>query len=1153
MGRDSFVHLHLHTEFSLLDGANRIDELLDRAEELQMPAVAMTDHGNMFGAMKFYKAARARGIKPILGCETYVAPTTRFDRSRQGIGSAAHHLTLLASNFAGYQNLSRLLSKAFLEGFYYRPRIDKELLAQHSEGLIGLTGCLKGEVNGHILNGDLKQAGDAIDSYRQILGPDNLYLELMDHGVDGQRQANTELLKFGKDMGLPVVGTNDCHYLRKEDASPHDVLMCIGTGKSVHDTHRMRYEQEEFYVKTPEEMYRVFAEVPEACTNTLLIAERCDLELPFDKPLLPRYQTPDGMALDAYLEQVTRQGLEERLAHARSRGGGSKHGDDVYLQRLDKELGIIRDTGYSGYFLIVWDFIRYARQHGIPVGPGRGSVAGSLVAYALRITDVDPLAYDLLFERFLNPERVTMPDIDIDFCMERRDEVIRYVTEKYGADNVAQIITFGTMLAKGVLRDVGRAMDLPFSEVDRIAKLIPNRLNVSLDDAMEEEPRLRELQERDPQVAGLIETARRLEGLSRHASVHAAGVVISPEPLHNIVPLSKGAKDEVVTQYTMDDVEGMGLLKMDFLGLRTLTVIQNAVAMIKENRGVEIDSNNLPLDDASTYKLLSEARTIGIFQLEGRGVRDLLRKLQPEVFEDLVALVALYRPGPLGSGMVDDFIERRHGRRTITYEVAALEPILRSTYGVIVFQEQVMQIATDLAGFTPGGADLLRRAMGKKQAEAMDEQREHFVRGAVQNGYKTDQAGRIFDLMAYFAGYGFNRSHSVAYALIAYCTAYLKAHFPNEFMAGLMGCDMENTDKLTRYIGDCRDMGLTTLAPSVNDGVHGFAVSGEELRYGLGAVKGVGQGAVTSLTEERNANGPYQSFFDLCERLDFRQVNRKVVEALIKGGALDCLGMTRWDMLSNMPAVLEWGQRQQADRRDGQISLFGGGAEGTAATAPSIDAAPAWQSSEQLAYEKEALGFYFSSHPLTEMKDEWRRVVSTTSRELPDCQGGESVTVGGIVTQHRSQLTKKGDRMAFLTLEDLHGNFEVTVFPDVYRESIDACESDAPLIVWGKVESDSNVGRLVARRIAPLRDADRLGEFKRLTLTLSGDLEQVTLLNVRNLLSQAPGSCGVMLSLRFADGDRMNLRAADQFSITPSMDLLAQLEGLLGVDNVRLA
>ena len=1153
MGQESFVHLHLHTEFSLLDGANRIDELLDRAEELAMPAVAITDHGNMFGAMKFYKAAHARGIKPILGCETYVAPNTRFDRSRQGIGSAAHHLTLLASNFAGYQNLSRLLSKAFLEGFYYRPRIDKELLAEHSEGLIGLTGCLKGEVNGHILNGNLQQAADAIDSYRQILGPDNVYLELMDHGVDGQRQANTELIRFSKDFGLPVVATNDCHYLRKEDASPHDVLMCIGTGKSVHDTHRMRYEQEEFYVKTPEEMYRVFAEVPEACSNTLLIAERCDLHLPFDKPLLPRYQTPDGVALDTYLEQVARQGLEERLVHVHRRGDERGHDDEAYLQRLDKELGIIRDTGYSGYFLIVWDFIRYAREHNIAVGPGRGSVAGSLVAYALRITEVDPLAYDLLFERFLNPERVTMPDIDIDFCMERRDEVIRYVTDKYGSDNVAQIITFGTMLAKGVLRDVGRAMDIPYSEVDRIAKLIPNRLNVSLDDAIEEEPRLQELKERDPQVASLMETARRLEGLSRHASVHAAGVVISPEPLHNIVPLSKGAKDEVVTQYTMDDVEGMGLLKMDFLGLRTLTVIQNAVSMIKENRGVEIDSNNLPLDDAATYKLLSEARTIGIFQLEGRGVRDLLRKLQPEVFEDLVALVALYRPGPLGSGMVEDFIERRHGRRNITYEVAALEPILRSTYGVIVFQEQVMQIATALAGFTPGGADLLRRAMGKKQAEAMDEQREHFVQGAVQNGYLAEQAGRIFDLMAYFAGYGFNRSHSVAYALLAYCTAYLKAHFPNEFMAALMGCDMENTDKLTRYVGDCRDMGLRTLAPSVNDGIYSFAVRGEELRYGLGAVKGVGHGAVASITQERDANGPFQSFFDLCERLDFRHVNRKVIEALIKSGALDCLGMPRWNMLGNMPTVLEWAQRQQADRRDGQISLFGGGAEGTVATAPQIDSAPAWQNSEQLTYEKEALGFYFSSHPLTEVQDEWRRVVSTTSRELQDCRGGESVTVGGIVTQHRSQLTKKGDRMAFLTIEDLHGSFEVTVFPDVYRESIGACESDAPLVVRGKVENDGNAGRLVAQRIVALKDAAKLGEFKRLTLTLAGDLEQETLLKVRSLLTQVPGTCNVILSLRFADGDTMSLHAADQFSVTPSMNLLAQLESVLGADNVRLA
>ena len=804
-----------------------------------MPAVAITDHGNMFGAMKFYKAAQARGIKPILGCETYVAPTTRFDRSRQGIGSAAHHLTLLASNFTGYQNLSRLLSKAFLEGFYYRPRIDKELLAEHSEGLIGLTGCLKGEVNGHILNGDLKQAGDAIDSYRQILGPDNVYLELMDHGVDGQRRANTELIKFSKDFGLPVVATNDCHYLRKEDASPHDVLMCIGTGKSVHDTHRMRYEQEEFYVKTPEEMYRVFAEVPEACTNTLLIAERCDLHLPFDKPLLPRYQTPDGVALDAYLEQVARQGLEERLAHDPSRGDGRKHSDEAYLQRLDKELGIIRNTGYSGYFLIVWDFIRYAREQAIAVGPGRGSVAGSLVAYALRITDVDPLAYDLLFERFLNPERVTMPDIDIDFCMERRDEVIRYVTDKYGSDNVAQIITFGTMLAKGVLRDVGRAMDIPYSEVDRIAKLIPNRLNVSLDDAVEEEPRLQELQERDPQVASLIETARRLEGLSRHASVHAAGVVISPEPLHNIVPLSKGAKDEVVTQYTMDDVEGMGLLKMDFLGLRTLTVIQNAVSMIKENRGASKSTPTAcPLTTARRTSCFPTPVPSASFSWKAAACGTCCASCSRRCSKTSWPWWRFTAPARWGAAWWTTLIERRHGRRSITYEVQALEPILRSTYGVIVFQEQVMQIATALAGFTPGGADLLRRAMGKKQAEAMDEQREHFVQGAVQNGYLPEQAGRIFDLMAYFAGYGFNRSHSVAYALLAYCTAYLKAHFPTEFMAALMGCDMENTDKLTRYMGDAREMGLTTLAPSVNNGEYSFAVSGEELRYGLGAIKG---------------------------------------------------------------------------------------------------------------------------------------------------------------------------------------------------------------------------------------------------------------------------------------------------------------------------
>ena len=1151
MGQPGFVHLHLHTEFSLLDGANRIDELLERAQALGMPAVAMTDHGNMFGAMKFYHAAKARGIKPILGCETYVAPTTRFDRSKHSDGSVAHHLTLLATNYTGYQNLTKLISKAFLEGFYYRPRIDKDLLAEHAEGLIGLSGCLKGEVNSHILSGDLRKAADSIDTYRQILGRDNVYLELMEHGVRGQREANTQLLAFSRDLGLPLVATNDCHYLRREDARPHDVLMCIGTGKSLNDTQRMRYDPEEFYFKTAEEMYQVFAEVPEACHNTLRIAERCDLHLAFDTPLLPRYQTPDGLSLEAYLEQVARQGLTERLHAIRRRS--AKHTEEAYWQRLEKELAIIRTTGFAGYFLIVWDFIRYAREHGIPVGPGRGSVAGSLVAYALRITDIDPLPYDLLFERFLNPERVTMPDIDIDFCMERRDEVIRYVTEKYGTENVAQIITFGTMLAKGVLRDVGRAMDMPYNEVDRIAKLVPNRLNVTLDDAIREEPRLQELQERDTRVRHLIETARRLEGLSRHASVHAAGVVISPQPLDSIVPLSRGAKGEVVTQYAMDDIEAMGLLKMDFLGLRTLTVIQNTVRLIRDTQGLELDMSELPLDDADTYRLLSEARTIGVFQLEGRGLRDLLRKLQPEGFEDLVALVALYRPGPLGSGMVDDFIERRHGRRAITYEVPALEPILRPTYGVIVFQEQVMQIATTLAGFTPGGADLLRRAMGKKKAEVMAEQRDAFVRGAVHNGYPEEQAVRIFDLMAYFAGYGFNRSHSVAYALIAYHTAYLKVHFPREFMAALITSDMDNTDKVIRFIGDCRDLGIQVLAPDVNTSAYGFTVSGDSIRFGLGAIKGVGQSAIESIVQERQRGGPFNSFFALCERLDFRQVNKKVVESLIKGGAFDALGLSRSQMCGNMARVLEWAQRQHTDRQQGQISLFGSSVAKSTSMVPTLDQVPEWSESERLTYEKEALGFYISSHPLLAAQQELRRLITVTSQELTDYHGEPTVTLGGIVTQHRSQLTKNGDRMAFLTLEDLHGSFEVIAFPEVYRQSITYCESEEPLLIWGKVEGDGSEGRLIAQRILPLKDAMALGEFQRLTLNVSPVLERTALLHLRDLLATSPGTCNVVLTVHFPDGERVRLRAADQLSVTPSTTLLAGLEAVLGVENVRVS
>lgn len=1152
MGNDTFVHLHLHTEYSLLDGANRIGELIERTEELGMPAVAMTDHGNMFGAMKFYKKAKQHGIKPILGCEAYITPGSRFERAMTQRGGAAHHITLLAKDFTGYQNLSRLLSTAYIDGFYYKPRIDKDALAEHAEGLIALSGCLKGEPNGHIMHDDMKQAADAIDSYRQILGPDNYYLEIMAHGLEPQNKVNKQLIAFGKDMNVPLVATNDCHYLRAGDAIPHDILLCIGTGKSYNDPKRMRYDPQQYYVKSPEEMYELFHEHPEACRRTLEIAERCNLDLPFDSLMLPLYETPDDLSLDDYLEHVVQEGLKARLqAHQQSRGT-LPYPESDYQARLHKELDIIRTCGYSGYFLIVWDFIRHARDEGIPVGPGRGSAAGSLVAYALRITDVDPLEYDLLFERFLNPERVSMPDIDIDFCMDRREEVIQYVTEKYGKDNVAQIITFGTMLAKGVLRDVGRTLDMSYNDVDRIAKLVPNRLGITLNDAIQEEPRLQEMQAQDPKVGQLIESSRRLEGLTRHASVHAAGVVIAPEPLRNVVPLYRSPKgEEVVTQYTMDDVEDMGLLKMDFLGLRTLTVIQNALLMIRENHGIDLDIDNVPLDDEPTYQLLSDGRTQGVFQFEGSGLRDLLRKLQPSVFEDLVAVVALYRPGPLGSGMVDDFVERRHGRREIEYELPELEPILRSTYGVIVFQEQVMQIATTLAGFTLAGADLLRRAMGKKKAEVMAEQREYFVKGSIENGFPEDKAGKIFDLIAYFAGYGFNRSHSVCYALIAYQTAYLKAHYPREFMAALITSDMDNTDKVMRYIGECRDLGCSVLPPDINSGFAGFTVGGENVRFGLGAIKGVGQNAITSVVAEREANGAFQSFADLLERVDYRQVNKKVIESLIKGGALDRLGMHRAEMLGNMARVMEWAQRQQEDAQQGQISLFDGTAEPAAAGMLSLESVMPWNDTEQLANEKEALGFYISSHPLTAVQPQLQRLATATSQSLGEHPGGE-VTVGGVITQQRTQLTKKGDRMAFLTLEDLYGNIEVIVFPETYRQSVTWCESEEPLLIWGTVESDSE-GRIIAQRILPLQSEETWQQCRKVTLTLSPQIEQAVLIQIRDLLSTSPGEASVELALPFEDGEWVRLRAGQRLRVSPSRQLLDDLDQLLGAGNVRVA
>ncbi len=1153
MSHPNFVHLHVHSEYSLLDGANRIQNLIDRAQQWGMPAVALTDHGNMFGAIEFYRKARGSGVKPILGCEVYMASESRFDRKVLPGGEYAHHLTLLVQNEVGYRNLSKLVTAGYLEGFYYRPRIDKTILAEHAEGLLALSGCWSSELSHLLLKGEIQQAEKLARWYQAVFGAENYYLEIQDQGLEGQQELNTRLFQLSQQTGIPLVATNDCHYFEAEDAKVHDVLLCIQTGKAINDPKRLKFSSEQFYFKSAEEMYTLFRSCPEVLERTIEIAERCSVEIPLGQSLLPRYEVPPGYTLEGYLEKLAWEGLEERLKFLERKGNGFNRSqqEPLYRQRLAEELKIINAMGYPGYFLIVWDFVRYAKEQGIPVGPGRGSAAGSLLAYVLRITDLDPLKYDLIFERFLNPERVTLPDIDIDFCMERRDEVISYVTEKYGKENVAQIITFGKMLAKGVIRDVGRALDLPYGEVDKVAKLVPAKLNMTLEKAMEEEPRLKELAQQEGTSKTLLTLAQKLEGMTRHASIHAAGVVISPKPLTEFLPLYKGTRGEAITtQFPMEDIEALGLLKIDFLGLRTLTVIHHTLELIRQGRGEELVLEEIPLDDKATYQLLSEAKTFGIFQLESQGLRDILQKLQPEVFEDLIALVALYRPGPLGSGMIDDFIQRKHGKIPITYELPQLEAILKETYGVIVYQEQVMKIASILAGFSLGAADLLRRAMGKKKADVMAQQRAKFVEGAMANGISKEKAEKIFALMEHFAGYGFNKSHSATYALIAYHTAYLKAHYPTEYMAALLTSDMDKTDKIVRYIRECQEMGIQILSPDVNESYRDFRVVGEQIRFGLAAVKNVGEGAIENILQVRKAE-KFRSFVDFCQRVDLRQVNRRMIESLIKCGAFDSLGEKRAQMFASLDEVLKMAQQMFKERENGQINLFGG-ADQDNASLPSIAFTYSrqmeeWEQSQLLNYEKEALGFYLSGHPLSHYKRKLQLYTNTDAERVQTAAGGTKVTLGGIITQVRFQTTKKGDRMAFLTLEDLQGEVEVIVFPDVYQQCALILEKEKPVLVRGTVDtSGEKSAKIIAGQVLSLEESP-YSVFSRCHLKLypsrheRGYLEQLSA-----LLQKTPGKLQVYLHFFFPDNREVVLLPDSRFQVTPSDPLFHEVEALLG-------
>jgi DNA polymerase-3 subunit alpha len=1154
-----FVHLHLHSEYSLLDGACRIEELLDKAVELKMPALAITEHGNMFSSIVFHDQARKRGINPILGCEVYVAPGDRRQKSGTP-GETANHLVLLAETREGYHNLIKLVSSGYTEGFYYKPRIDKDLLAAHARGLIGLSSCLKGEVATGIRTEQMARATRAAATYRDILGAGNFFLEMQYQGIEEQQIVNTGLAPIARDLDLPLVCTNDVHYLTQTDHRPHDVLLCIGTGKGVNDTDRLRYHGDQFYLKTGEEMARIFGEFPEAIANTMRIAGRCNVDLSQTVNSLPNFDVPAGFTLDEYFEHVVREGFQQRLARLQDlqARGVLRHTVDEYERRLTYEIEMIKQMKYPGYFLIVWDFIRYAREQNIPVGPGRGSAAGSFVAYCLRITDVDPIEYDLIFERFLNPERVSLPDIDIDFCERRRGEVIEYVTRKYGRENVAQIITFGTMKARAVVRDVARVMDIPYADADKVAKAVPPALDMTLAKALEESPALKEMQSKDERVRELLAVAQRLEGMTRHASVHAAGVVIAPRPLTEFVPLYKSQKDEIVTQWAMKEVERVGLLKMDFLGLSTLTLISDALAEIKRTEGIDLDIDAIPLDDAKTYKLFGDGQTYGVFQFESSGMRELLRKAKPERLDDLIALNALYRPGPLKSGMVDDFIARKQGKTEVKYELPSLAPILGDTYGVIAYQEQVMRIAAVLAGFSMGQSDVLRKAMGKKDPKVMAKQREAFMTGTRANGVSEKKAAKIFDLMEYFAGYGFNKSHSTTYAWVAYQTGYLKANYPRHFVAALLTIEAANTDKLAMYLGECRELGVPILPPDVNASELAFSVVPEGVRFGLCAVKNVGEGAVQSILAVRRERGPIDSLFTLCEHADLRLVNKRVLESLVKAGALDsvapevdAIARRRARLFAAVDKALEHGSRHQRNREEGKVSFFDLTLDDTPSAPIPLPDSPSWTEAQQLAGEKEALGFYMSGHPLERFGKE---LAIFGARRAGELTGPEAdVWVAGIVSGLRPLKTRKGDRMAVFMLDDIAGSVEAVIFPETFAKHAPLIETDAMLLVRGKLEKDDESARLVATELLPIAAlVERTTREVAIHLKAAAN-SRSTFEALAELLSRHRGDRRVSIELDVNGSERpMRVRAEVNQRVKPTEKLVAEVEQLCGTGSVVL-
>ena len=1137
-----FVHLHVHSQYSLLDGAIRIPDLLEKCKEYGMDSVAVTDHGAMYGALDFYLQAKKSGIKPIIGCEFYMTPGVLGDKEK------GFHIVLLAMDLTGYKNLMKLCGIAQFAGFYRKPRIDMASLTAHNEGLIALTACLHGQIPWLIANNDMAGARAKALEFQAIFG-DRLYFELQENGIPEQTPVNIGMKQLAAELGISTVATNDCHYLNKEDAHAHEVLLCIQMNNTLNDANRFKFSSDQFYFKSPKEMKQQFQHTPEAISATIEIAARCNLEIETDTYYFPIFPVTEGETLESTFAAACKDGLKERFAAMRKAGSFSPAVEEQYKKRLSHEIEVINTMGFPGYFLIVADFINWAKDQGIPVGPGRGSGAGSLAAYCMRITNIDPIPYGLLFERFLNIERKSMPDFDVDFCQERRGEVIDYVQSKYGGpSHVAQILTYGTMKARGAIRDVGRAMDIPLAEVDKVAKLVPEELKMTIKSAIALEPRLQDAAARDPRIAELLRVAQALEGLARHTSTHAAGVVVAPGPMVDFLPTCRGKEGETLTQYDMFHTEKTGLIKFDFLGLKTLTVIDKALKHIKSDIGADLDIDTIPLDDIKTYTLLCRGDALGVFQLESSGMRELLVKMAPTQFSDLIALVALYRPGPLESGMVNDFVETKHGRAAANYPLPQLKSVLEETYGVIVYQEQVMQIANILANYSLGDADNLRRAMGKKKASVMEKEKVKFMEGAIKNAIPKDKAEYIFDLMAKFAGYGFNKSHSAAYALICYQTAYLKAHHPSQFMAALLSCDMNNTDKIVLYISECRDHQIEILPPDINESLYDFSVIEDRIRFGLAAVKNVGKAALDSIIEERLKAGKYTSLMDFCSRIDARRVNSRVIESLIKAGAFDSLGCKRLQLFTILPQTMEQAKAAQRDKQSGQMSLFGLAPqaiskESQAIPLPDIDE---WDERERLAFEKETVGFYITGHPLDDALPEIRTVVDTEIGKLSDWGDDQPVRVGGLIRSCKTLKSKKGDPMAFITLEDILDAVEVVVFPETYSQTQHLLASTEPVIIQGTVQKDERGAKILAEAIDLLPAArEKYTESIKMEIQASS-INRLRLDGLKNICHQFHGSCPLVLTLHFPGRGEVDIEIRKDITIRPCQEFAEKIRELLG-------